>query len=529
MKPYLLRAPKETLLALICKLIQTLGRLATALLSMWMLRAAMDGDLRTVGIILLANGGAWAVFALFGRWSTCFRARAIARMNTALRCNITAQIFCGTESEPDDNLAAGRLSWYINDVAQAEKLGYEGFFSLCFCLIDMIIAFIALLCFHWSLALIALFSSVIMMCATALSDKTLKAGSGQVSRASEVFTEAMRDVLGGLPMLRSFGAADRLADRTRQESDQLESVRCDFVRRQENAGLLAAGASIITQAMTLALLFGLAIRGVIPFSTIYGGGNIISMASNSTIELGQLRIRLVSAKPYFDKLGRKPEYAPDLPPLPAVPCDLTFEDVTFGYPGKPILDHWSMTFRQGGKYALTGPSGCGKTTVLRLIAGLLRPVSGCIRFGGCDAAQYAPESRWNTLAYIDQEVYLLNTTIRDNITLGRPFAEEALQQALQDSALAGDLLKMPQGLDTVITGNGHNLSGGQRQRIAVARALLYDRSVLLVDEGTSALDAQNAAIVEEALLRKPELTLILVSHHLDEERKKRFDQCIQMG
>lgn len=452
MKPYLLRAPKETLLALICKLIQTLGRLATALLSMWMLRAAMDGDLRTVGVILLANGGAWAVFALFGRWSTCFRARAIARMNTALRCNITAQILCGTESEPDDNLAAGRLSWYINDVAQAEKLGYEGFFSLCFCLIDMIIAFIALLCFHWSLALIALFSSVIMMCATALSDKTLKTGSGQVSRASEVFTEAMRDVLGGLPMLRSFGAADRLADRTRQESDRLEAVRCDFVRRQENAGLLAA-----------------------------------------------------------------------------VPCDLTFEDVTFGYPGKPILDHWSMTFQQGGKYALTGPSGCGKTTILRLIAGLLRPASGCIRFGGRDAAQYAPESRWDTLAYIDQEVYLLNTTIRDNITLGRPFAEEALQQALRDSALSGDLLKMPQGLDTVITGNGHNLSGGQRQRIAVARALLYDRSVLLVDEGTSALDAQNAAIVEEALLRKPELTLILVSHHLDEERKKRFDQCIQMG
>ena len=97
-----------------------------------------------------------------------------------------------------------------------------------------------------------------------------------------------------------------------------------------------------------------------------------------------------------------------------------------------------------------------------------------------------------------------------------------MQKALQDSALAGDLAHMPLGLDTPVGEEGSALSGGQQQRVAIARALIHDRSILLVDEGTSALDQRNADIVEKSLLANPELTLILVSHHLTEARKGQF-------
>ena len=125
-------------------------------------------------------------------------------------------------------------------------------------------------------------------------------------------------------------------------------------------------------------------------------------------------------------------------------------------------------------------------------------------------------------------MFLFNSTIRDNITLGETFTDEQMEKALHDSALVGDLASMPDGLDTIVGEEGGNLSGGQKQRVAIARALIHNRSILLVDEGTSALDQKNADIVEKSLLANPELTLILISHHLTPERKEQFTQVYDL-
>ena len=133
------------------------------------------------------------------------------------------------------------------------------------------------------------------------------------------------------------------------------------------------------------------------------------------------------------------------------------------------------------------------------------------------------------MSYIEQDVFLFNTSIRENITLGEDFNDQQMKKALRDSALAGDLAIMPQGLDTLVGEEGRNLSGGQKQRVAIARALIHNRNILLVDEGTSALDQKNADIVEKNLLANPDLTLILISHHLSDERKAQFDHVYELS
>lgn len=139
--------------------------------------------------------------------------------------------------------------------------------------------------------------------------------------------------------------------------------------------------------------------------------------------------------------------------------------------------------------------------------------------------EYTPEQLQQQMSYIEQNVFLFNASIRENITLDEDFTEEQLRKAIHDSALENDLLSMPNGLDTLVGEGGCNISGGQKQRVAIARALIHERSILLVDEGTSALDAQNADLVEKSLLANPNLTLILISHHLSDKRKAQFD-CV---
>ena len=215
--------------------------------------------------------------------------------------------------------------------------------------------------------------------------------------------------------------------------------------------------------------------------------------------------------------------------LPALQQGITVEDVSFCYDEKkPVLVHMDAQFKKGGKYALTGPSGCGKSTLLKILLGWLPEYRGTVRYDGQDVRAFTPEQLQQQMSYIEQDVFLFNTTIRENITLGETFTEEQLEKALRDSALAGDLAQMPQGLDTPVGEEGSALSGGQKQRVAIARALIHDRSILLVDEGTSALDQKNADIVEKSLLSNPDLTLILISHHLSEQRKAQFDRVYQL-
>ena len=207
---------------------------------------------------------------------------------------------------------------------------------------------------------------------------------------------------------------------------------------------------------------------------------------------------------------------------------LELEHLQKSFDGVPVLKDISLQVEDGEIVSILGPSGCGKSTLLKILLGWLPGYQGKVLYDERDVRDYTPEQLQQKMSYIEQNVFLFNTTIRENITLGEHFTDEQMEKALRDSALAGDLVNMPQGLDTPVGEEGSALSGGQKQRVALARALIHNRSILLVDEGTSALDQKNADIVEKSLLSNPDLTLILISHHLSDERKAQFDHVYQL-
>lgn len=208
------------------------------------------------------------------------------------------------------------------------------------------------------------------------------------------------------------------------------------------------------------------------------------------------------------------------PAVPQAPRDASVElrDVVFRYaPGQPeVLRGLSLRVEPGSMTALVGASGSGKSSVLRLIARFFDVQQGSVLVGGIDVRQIAGERLSGQISQIFQDSYLFQGSIADNIRMGRPQASDAeVMEAARQAGVAEIIERLPQGLDTPVGEGGARLSGGERQRIAIARALIKDAPILLVDEATAALDAENQAAIAQALARlRGRRTLIVIAHQL---------------
>jgi ATP-binding cassette subfamily C protein CydCD len=198
------------------------------------------------------------------------------------------------------------------------------------------------------------------------------------------------------------------------------------------------------------------------------------------------------------------------------------EDVRFAYPGqpRPAVDGVSVRVPAGSTVALVGPSGAGKTTVASLLLRFWDPQAGVVRLFGHDLREYGLDDLRRRIALVAQDTYLFNDTLRANVLLARPDADEAALRAAIERAALGELVAaLPDGLDTVVGERGAQLSGGQRQRVAIARAFLKDAPVLILDEATSHLDAVSEALVREALERLArDRTTLVIAHRLSTVR-----------
>ncbi|HUE36790.1 MAG TPA: ATP-binding cassette domain-containing protein, partial [Candidatus Acidoferrum sp.] len=202
--------------------------------------------------------------------------------------------------------------------------------------------------------------------------------------------------------------------------------------------------------------------------------------------------------------------------LNAANADIAFENVSFNYGDKTVLEGVSLTIKSGRLVALVGPSGSGKTTLANLLLRFYDPKQGAIRIGGVDIRNVSTRDLRNQIAVVSQEVILFNETIRRNIELGRPGASNEEIIAAARHAYAYDFIaEKPEGFDTLIGEKGVMLSGGQRQRIAIARAVLRNAPILILDEATSALDNESERIVQATLddLMKDRTTLC-IAHRL---------------
>jgi ATP-binding cassette subfamily B protein len=264
-------------------------------------------------------------------------------------------------------------------------------------------------------------------------------------------------------------------------------------------------------ATTLPLLILLALASFLPISEI---ANVSR----------QLADTIASTRRYYAVQREKPAVTdgPLHPPAPAGGSAIRFEGVSFSYPGarRPALSDIQLEVPAGSTMALVGPSGAGKTTIANLLLRFWDPNAGRILIDGADLHDFQLDHLRARMSLVSQDTYLFNDTLRANVLLARPEADEAaIHRALEQAALADFVASLPEGMDTMVGERGVQLSGGQRQRVAIARAFLKNAPTLILDEATSHLDAISEAQVREALgALMRNRTTIVIAHRLSTVR-----------
>ena len=377
---------------------------------------------------------------------------------------------------------------------------------------------VCLLWYDWRLAIACLWGVPVAFVLLFGSRKSTERQAEQTKEAAVRVSDGMQEALENVREIRAANQEDRYLSGLYRKIDDHERV---MVRGELVTGLFVNGASVIMRlgvATTILVGAQLILAGQIDFMLLFLFLMVITRIyapfDQSLALIAELFVSQVSAD-RMNGLFDTP-IAEGTETFCPKGHDIVFDHVDFAYDKEAVLQDVSFTAREGEITALVGPSGSGKSTCARLAARLWDVTGGSIRVGGVDIATVDPEMLLSDYSMVFQEVVLFDDTVMENIRLGKRGASDAEVIAAAKAANCQEFVsKLPQGYQTPIGENGAKLSGGERQRISIARALLKDAPIVLLDEATASLDVENETKVQEALSRLlTGKTVLVIAHRM---------------
>ncbi|ONI88690.1 ABC transporter [Actinosynnema sp. ALI-1.44] len=473
-----------------------------------------------------------AVFAVYG----------ILRYRSDLsgfRVGIT--LLSGMYHRLGDHLARLPMGWYsAARVGEVSVLASSGVMRAMSVLAHLLSPFISasvtpltiiavLLVFNWQLGLAAVVAVPIVAAIQRWTGRAIAATDTERAERDHDATNRVIEYLQAQPVLRAGG---RTAERFQLLDDSLRDVQRASRRTVLSALPGVVGLTITVQAMfTVVLALGgyLALNGGIGVAEVLTILVLAARCADPLLSLADIGGKLRGAQAELARLDEVLHTRP-LPeaPDPVLPGGhgVEFEAVTFRHGDRTVTDDVSLTVPNGQRLAVVGPSGSGKSTLLELIARFYDVDEGSVRVGGADVRSIGTEVLMERIAVVFQDVYLFDGTVEENVRLGRPDATDAEVRAAAAAARLDEVIsRLPDGWATNVGEGGALLSGGERQRVSIARALLKNAPIVLLDEVTSALDPVNEAAVHDGIERlMAGRTVVMVAHRL--HTVQRADQVV---
>ena len=426
---------------------------------------------------------------------------------------------------------ANYISAFSNDATTIENGYLEMQFNILANGITLIGALVMMIAYSPIMTVVACLFFVLPIGVSCITGNRIEKAERTISEKNSELVATLKDSLSGFSVIKSFKAENAISGLFTKSNAAVEQAKWNKRKLVTVISGLAGVAGVTAQLGTFLVGAFLALSGwgITPGMLIV----FVDLTANVIIPIRELPEQLASRKAaiaLIDKLADSLEdnvreegtHIPN-----QLDNGITLKNVTFGYEANcNILHNINTTFDAGKKYAIVGASGSGKSTLLNLLMASHGNYSGKIRYDGYEVKDISSESLYDIVSMIQQNVFVFNASIRDNITMFHEFPKAEVDRAIELSGLS--TLIAERGEDYLCGENGSGLSGGEKQRISIARSLLKKSQVLLVDEATAALDAETAYQVSSAILGLDGITSIVVTHSLDEGLLKRYDGVITL-
>ncbi len=425
------------------------------------------------------------------------------------------------------------MSRMVNDTRQIELLVAHAIPDLASNLLVVLAVAVMLFVINPVLALLTLIPVPFVLAASTLFSKKVAPMFQVNQRVLGRLNGVLQDKLSGMREIQAFAQEEAEHEKMTEECKLYSRVN---IRANFAAALYHPGVEFLTSLGTV-IVVGLggwmASRGNMSVSDVVGFVMYLSLFYQPLAVLARLvedvQTAYASAVRVFDVLDADSEVkeAPDARDLPTCRGEVSFEKVSFRYnQEEPVLDQVSFTARPGEMVAIVGPTGVGKTTVLSLLERFYDPQEGTVRLDGQDVRTLTYRSLRGQISMVLQDTFLFDATIAENIAYGMPGATaEQIREAARAAHADGFIEAMPEGYDTVVGERGVRLSGGQKQRIAIARAVLRNTPVLVLDEATSAVDTETEREIQAAIEQLAGTrTILVIAHRLS--TVKRADRIL---
>jgi ABC-type multidrug transport system fused ATPase/permease subunit len=445
------------------------------------------------------------------------------RLIADVRAELFAQLQALSMAYHDRHRVGDLMSRVTNDSEAINQVLSNGLITFITNVLTLGGILVSMFVLNWQLALGALVLLPLMVYITSVVTRRSRSAFRQVQRYLGAMNAVMEENLAGIRVVQAFARAeDTLAQFEAVNADNRHAgVRADIITAA--LGPMFTTMSTITIAATALLggwlaLRGLATVGVIATFVVYIM-NFFRPMRGIAMLYNSLQSALAGAERIFEVLDAAPGVVdpPGAQPLPKIRGAVCFEGVTFGYdPAKPVLVDVSLEARPGETVALVGPTGAGKTTIVNLLSRFYDVDAGAITIDGCDIRTVRQVSIRRQLGIVLQDTFLFSGSVLDNVRYGRLEAsDEEVYAAARLANADWFIRRLPRGYRTPVSEQGHNFSQGQRQLLAIARAVLADPRILILDEATSSVDTRTEMLIQEALLKlMAGRTAFVIAHRL---------------
>lgn len=422
------------------------------------------------------------------------------------------------------------ISMFTNDLTMLEQDYFGAILDLIYQSFRFVLATAAVVVMSPYLLIVVIAVGVLPVIVPNLFGKKVSQYRKDFSDSLSKFTTSVKEYLSGYEVIKSFNIEDKIKEEYGDSNKQVEGTKYRF---KVLSSLVTNLSSISGFLMSLAVIMVgtyMVIKGRLTVGSMMASVQLMNYIVNPLRSFAENINKVKSVRQINDKfinLLSSDDNKEDGIKKDVFYDKVEFKNVSFSYKGdRDILKNISFSVKKGEKYAIVGTSGSGKSTILKLLLGYFEKFRGEITIDETDIRHIRPNSLYKLVSVIQQEVFIFDSSVKNNIVLFKDYSEDYINNIIKKSGLNLFVDSLNNGLNTRVGESGCNLSGGERQRIAIARALIKNTPILILDEATSSLDNETTYKIEKSLIDIDELTTLVVTHKLIKNILEKYDGII---